>query len=471
MTVKTLLGLGILLGIAGCGVIYTAPDVSDGKPFGGAFQTDLKVDVVPMTLESAKAANLVDYVPPRLPLAFQPGQATRIARQAAAVTPIGALPTPSARALSRPDILPERLPPRVTPQPYRIGVSDVLVLSVTSTATLEDLPALISAQSRRQGYTVQGDGAVAIPDVGRVRVAGQTMQDAEAAIFDALVGAGIDPAFTLEIAEFNSQSVSVGGTVGRPMLVPLGLRPLRLHEAVQLAGGIQAQDRATTRIQLSRNGDVYQIAMERYIRDPSARNIVLLDGDSVFVSSEFRPEEAALFFQEQVALRRAEGDRVTAQLQAQQIAGERQRLALQQLQAERELFEDRLALGAVERHYAYRTGEVEQPSRVALPFERSASLADVLFEEGGRGLDIQFADYAEIYVLRAATDPAQAGGVTAYRLDAENAVNLTVATQFQIRPNDIVFVAEQPVTSWNRTLSQILPQIFLTAGAIAAAAN
>ena len=45
---------------------------------------------------------------------------------------------------------------------------------------------------------------------------------------------------------------------------------------------------------------------------------------------------------------------------------------------------------------------MRQPSRVPLPFERSMSLADVLFTENG--IDIKFADYGEIYVIRSETD-------------------------------------------------------------------
>ena len=89
------------------------------------------------------------------------------------------------------------------------------------------------------------------------------------------------------------------------------------------------------------------------------------------------------------------------------------------------------------------------------------TLADVLFVDGG--INIQFGDYGEIYLLRAESDPQSNGGLTAFHLDAENAVNLAVATRMEIRPNDVIFVAEQPVTSWNRVVSQILPQIFFSA--------
>ena len=89
------------------------------------------------------------------------------------------------------------------------------------------------------------------------------------------------------------------------------------------------------------------------------------------------------------------------------------------------------------------------------------SLADVLFSDDGGGMSIRTADYGQIYVLRTSPDPARRGALTAYHLDAENAANLAVATMFEIRPNDIVFVAEQPVTSWNRVLSQMLPTLIL----------
>jgi polysaccharide export outer membrane protein len=49
--------------------------------------------------------------------------------------------------------------------------------------------------------------------------------------------------------------------------------------------------------------------------------------------------------------------------------------------------------------------------------------------------------------------------LTAWKLDTTNVANLALATRFELRPNDIVFVAEQPVTRWNRTINQITPSI------------
>jgi polysaccharide export outer membrane protein len=61
-----------------------------------------------------------------------------------------------------------------------------------------------------------------------------------------------------------------------------------------------------------------------------------------------------------------------------------------------------------------------------------------------------------------------ATAVTAYHLDARNAVNLVLATRFEMRPNDIVFVEEQPITKWNRALQQAFPTLLNTAAARAA---
>ena len=450
--------------LTGCGVVYTAPGVNDGSVFGSAANTGYDVQVVTLTPETTIAANLQDYVPPRLPLAFQPGATARAAKSAGPVR-LAPLPAPATQTVARPNFVPERFPPLGEPVPYRIGVGDVVLFAINSAATLEDLPDLITAQSKRQGFIVQDDGAIAVPDAGRIRIAGLTLQDAEAEIFQALITANIDPQFTLEIAEFNSQSVSIGGEVRSPALVPLGLKPLYLHEAVQLAGGVAVEDASVSRVQLIRGGEVFSIGLERFQSDPSARRILLQDGDSVFVGSDYRENAAQRAFQERLQLRQQQIQTQQFLLQreqlAQQIAQEKAASAESRLQTERDIFKDRLELGAVERAYAYVTGEVRQTKRIALPFEQTASLADALFDDVG--LSIQSADYEEIYVLRPATNPAEAGGITAYNLDAANAVNLALAAQFELRPNDVIFVAEQPITSWNRVISQALPNILLSA--------
>ncbi len=456
---RTAAALALAGMLAGCGVAYIVPDVSEQ---GGAFD----VSVVPLTPETAASANIDTYIPPRLPLAFQPDAVARIAAKAPAAPRLAALPAPSAPVEIRPAQIPDRFPPLGRPEPYRIGVSDVVLLSVTSAATsVEALPGLLDAQSKRNGYVVQDDGAIAIPDAGRIRIGGLTMMEAEAAIFDALVAAGIDPNFSLEIAEFNSQRVAVGGEVRQPVLAPITLKPLYLHEAVQLAGGIASPDPDVAKLQLTRRGEVFQMSVARFLEDPAARQVVLRDGDSIFVTSEFREDAARLRFEQEIALRNQQIATTDFSIRIAELEATREERAREALEYARDQFLARLELGAVARPYAYLAGEVGQTKRVPLPFERSATLADVLFEE--TRLDIRTADFSEIYVLRPASDPTIPGALTAYHLDADNAANLALAARFEMRPNDVVFVAEQPITSWNRALSQLLPNLFITAANIA----
>ena len=119
----------------------------------------------------------------------------------------------------------------------------MLVLSTPSTqGTAGELSGLLAAQNSRNGYTVQDDGSINIPDVGRVRLVGLTVDEAEAILFQRLVENQIDPTFSLEIAEFNSRRVSVGGAVGQPGVQPITLTQLTLGEALSAAGSVSVSD-------------------------------------------------------------------------------------------------------------------------------------------------------------------------------------------------------------------------------------
>lgn len=78
------------------------------------------------------------------------------------------------------------------------------------------------------------------------------------------------------------------------------------------------------------------------------------------------------------------------------------------------------------------------------------TLADVLFVDNG-ALSNSFAQRSEIYLLRGRS-PSKA-----YHLDAQNVSRLLVAARIELRPNDIIFVAERPIISFTRTLAEITP--------------
>jgi protein involved in polysaccharide export with SLBB domain len=78
------------------------------------------------------------------------------------------------------------------------------------------------------------------------------------------------------------------------------------------------------------------------------------------------------------------------------------------------------------------------------------TLADVLFVQNG-ALNNILAKRSEIYLLRG-RKPSKA-----YHLDAQNVSRLLVAAKTELRPNDIIFVAERPIISFTRALSEVAP--------------
>ncbi|MBE0413065.1 polysaccharide biosynthesis/export family protein [Yoonia sp.] len=433
------LGVIILL-LNGCGVAYISPQVKGD-------QQDVRV--VPLTMQAVTAANLSPYQPKKVPeVFFQVASVSGLGRASGA-----ALET-SLLAQVRPPILVNRPPPASDPGPYRIGVGDVVDLVTKSAALpMPDRTGLLAQSDRRQRYLVQDDGAIAMPDGARVGLSGMTLEQAQAQLFQSFAQTGIEPTFTMEIVEFNSQHVTVGGAVINPVIIPINLTPLYLDAAVTRAGGIASDDPGSTSIRIFRDGTLFQIPLPAYRGQPHHQKTRLLAGDHVFVDTAFSLDQAQVYFEQQVIL---------AQVQQQ---GQAQALAAlnMEMTQRRANFEDLVALDAVARDHVYLTGEVARPGRFALPFGRAASLADALFS--GAGLSPETGNPSQIYVLRGTpgTDV-----VTAWQLDARNVTNLVLATRMELRPNDIVFIAEQPVTRWNRTIQQIVPSL-ITSGATLAA--
>jgi polysaccharide export outer membrane protein len=444
---KKIAALALATALIGCGSAYISPSVDDG---------DGKVRIVPLNAQTVLAANRSSYRAKELPAVFFQG-----AGGAAGARGAGAAPPPTLGPQTRPQALALRAPDTPPQGAYEIGIGDVLLLATRAGgSTVEELSGLLAAQNRRQGYTVQDDGAIAIPDVGRVRVVGLTLEEAEAALFQELLENQIDPTFSLEIAEFNSKRVSIGGAVGNPTIVPISLTELTLDEAITAAGGIQTPDLDYVSIRIYRNGELYQIPLNDYLQRPALQKTRLVAGDSVFVDTEYQLDRAQAYFAEQIAIaqfRQAGRSQALAELQAEVSL---RRAALTEARSN---YQSRLELDAVDRDYAYLSGEVNSPGRFTLPFGRTASLADALYSEGG--FETQTANPGQIYVLRGSADPRDFGAVTAWHLDTENAANLTLATRMELRPNDVIFVAEQPVTRWNRVISQITPSLFTSIAA------
>lgn len=435
----------LIIGLSGCGVAYISPQVN---------ATANTVQVVALTAQNLPIANNAVYHPKTIPDAF-----FRPRSDATRAPGSGAVPSLPAQSRPAPQIA--RLPPVPVTGSYRIGVGDVIILATKSAGgTVQELTGLLAAQNRRQGYTVQDDGAIAVPDVGRIPLASLTLEEAETLLFQRLVQSGIDPSFSLEIAEFNAQEVTVGGRVANPVALPINLTPLFLDAALARAGGMTAADLQFATIRIYRDGVLYQIPVSQYLAQAGLQKTRLVGGDSIFVDTTFDLEKAQAYFREQITRAQFQQQARAAALAALDSEVARHRAERAERRAN---FQALVALDAVDRDHVYLTGEVIRPGRFALPFGRQATLADALFSENG--ISPETGNPSQVYLLRG--NPG-AYRITAWQLDARNVANLVLATQMELRPNDIIFVAEQPVTRWNRTVQQIVPSLITTGAGLAA---
>ncbi len=295
-------------------------------------------------------------------------------------------------------------PPALAPVAYQLGPNDVVSIKGRQQ---DILGAELGPQIADGLYRLRDDGTVEIPGVGRLDLGNLTIGEANRALMEFLVEARIDPTYSLEIETFNARAVSVEGAVGSPGIVPLTQSPLTLARAIALSGGLRAEDRAAARVNLFRDGDRYSLSGDDVATMAMA---YLQDGDTIVVEQGGTAEEQRL------------------------------------------LYTQRDTLGAVPRDHVFIAGEVSSPRMTEMPLARQMNLAELLLEDGG--VPLISGDLSQVYVLRTYGMDDQA---VVYHLNAGNVVNLTLATRFELRPNDIVYVSERPVTVWSRFFSQLEP--------------
>lgn len=96
-------------------------------------------------------------------------------------------------------------------------------------------------------------------------------------------------------------------------------------------------------------------------------------------------------------------------------------------------------------------GEVKKQAVRAMPKGR-LTLADAIADI--TELDLLYANPAQIFVFRGQYDAPEI-----YRLDASSPDALLLATHFQLRPRDVVFVATSNIGQYSRAVSHIIPTV------------
>jgi polysaccharide export outer membrane protein len=169
---------------------------------------------------------------------------------------------------------------------YVVGPQDVL------TITVWDQPDMSGK------YSVETDGTLAFPMIGRVKVGGMKIRDVEGEIKKRLAdGYFKNPQLSVAIEQYRSQRIFIVGEVRNPGAFPL-TGDMTLIEALAHAGSITAdasheavvvrpRDRAVSGPSLPGQNDaaeVLRVDIKKLSSGALGENIPLRDGDTIFVT-------------------------------------------------------------------------------------------------------------------------------------------------------------------------------------------
>lgn len=157
---------------------------------------------------------------------------------------------------------------------YQIGVADVIRVTVFG-----------EPDASRNEATVDNDGTIDMPYIGRVKVAGQTARGAEREMRERFKTILVNPAISVDIVQYRSKVISVVGFVGSPGEYPLQGN-VSVSSAIAKAGGLTLS--AGSYVLINRRGEPgkpeQQIKVTRKdIESGRAQSTFLKDGDTVTV--------------------------------------------------------------------------------------------------------------------------------------------------------------------------------------------
>ena len=284
------------------------------------------------------------------------------------------------------------------PTPYKLGPQDTLRIFVWGNPDLTPVTTTVAAggaASMPAGRTINDKGELYFPFVGLIQAAGMTIPQFRESLTQKLSKYIKDPQVDVDVAAFRSQKIFLSGEVRQPGIVPVSDQPLRITDAIGLAGGLTPEADLYNAV-LTRNKVSVNINLDRiYYGGETSANILLQNGDVLGIPDR---QVRKVFVLGEVG----------------NAAGINQA-----------------------RSYVMRRGRM--------------TLAEVLSDAGG--INPYSSAAGKVYLMRA----DQNGEPLIYQLDARDPASLILAEQFTVRPRDVVFVAPTDLTELGRVIAQIFP--------------
>lgn len=133
------------------------------------------------------------------------------------------------------------------------------------------------------GRVVQPDGTIYYPYVGKIRVAGETIDTIRRAMTTQLNKVVANPQLDVSIASYRSQKIYISGAVHAPGAVSLTDTPETVSDAISGAGGYSPGADLSSAT-LNRGGKSYPLDLYAFFYDGDvSQNVLLQDGDVINV--------------------------------------------------------------------------------------------------------------------------------------------------------------------------------------------
>lgn len=284
----------------------------------------------------------------------------------------------------------------------QIGIGDELKVSIWE-ASGDGLFSTVDKKQTDIQLVVDASGQIFIPYVGRLQAQAQTVESLRTAIQDGLRGKAVEPQVQITVTGEVSNNVVVVGDVPRPGLYPITARGAKLLEMIAVAGGAReaTYDSIAT---LRRGTQGGAVRLEDLIEHPE-NDIWLAPGDTIVVAH--KPRTYAAF-----------GAVQSTQLVPFKTRSVTLADALAQVGGLRDLTANAGGVFV----FRYEAGQLAQQLRPAIPEAMAAT-------------DVPFI----------------------YRLDLTRPEAFFLARSFQMKDQDIVYVANHPVAEFGKFLQIIAP--------------
>jgi len=311
----------------------------------------------------------------------------------------------AARLISVNQAINEKIPKNNDPGPYKIGVGDIL--SISQILSVKDESGFTQKIAQR-ALSIADDGYASVLGIGRVPLAGLTQFEAEDRLYRRLVLSEVNPEFELFISEFKSKSIQVTNLLVNN----------KADEKDEIKdSNIFKFDYTNYPLYLS------QVLSRAKVSLPEGEDALI---KIIRVNNEFRLSLRSL------------------------VEGKYEKIRL--------FPEDQVIIKSVpyRPETAVIMGEVINPRLYNLSPSSRRTLSEALYSD--QTFDPVSSDTSQIYLLR----PKGKNTVTAYHLDASNPTRLILANKLELRPGDLIYVAPQPVSNYNRAFLQIFGAYAMT---------